>query len=494
MMLEDGARPDTFAGVQLLHPLILAAQEGHTDVVEVFLEWGINPNSDVDYWWAEWAAKDLAWLALMATAHEPVLRVLHAHGADMKHPLLLCRASGHGTLPAVKFLIEMGGNLGAADAENYFTPLGSAVNTGNLGIIRFLLDMGADPNQAYGEHLTWTPISSAAARGDHEIVRFLLQNGAKLRTTNSDRFYFLSPLSLAADNDHRAVAELLLGNIDLDSSDENQAVLLAAAATFGIKSMVEQVLSKGCNADARCSYSHATPIKKQRTALSRAARNGHADIVELLLQFGADPSGGNDIEIEMDQRPLFSAVEGGHEKIVQRLLGTGGDWVTAQLRSPELSLLQIAIPHPRVFELLLRHGADPYGTAGKAPMPILEVLKSRSVTVLQILLDKGFSLLDSSLNAKGADILGAAAQGGGEMLRFLSSRWLYPDYLKDGEETAVLRKNIFRGNASTVDFFLKGRGFGSNHALLSKVFLRAGRGFLKPITVRRKPWLRSNCC
>jgi ankyrin repeat protein len=44
MMLDEGAPLDVF-GDQDLHPMCLAASEGHADVVEIFLQRGVDPNA-----------------------------------------------------------------------------------------------------------------------------------------------------------------------------------------------------------------------------------------------------------------------------------------------------------------------------------------------------------------------------------------------------------------------------------------------------------------
>src|SRR5260370_4263002 len=59
-----------------------------------------------------------------------------------------------------------------------------------------------------------------------------------------------------------------------------------------------------------------------QTALMRAARNGHADVVCALLIAGADP---NIKERHYNQTALMLASFQGHAKIVESLLGSGAD-------------------------------------------------------------------------------------------------------------------------------------------------------------------------
>jgi ankyrin repeat protein len=56
---------------------------------------------------------------------------------------------------------------------------------------------------------------------------------------------------------------------------------------------------------------------KELTALMVAARDGNADLVDLLLKYGADPA----LTEGMGNSAVDWAEKGGHEKIAARLIG-----------------------------------------------------------------------------------------------------------------------------------------------------------------------------
>jgi len=86
---------------------------------------------------------------------------------------------------------------------------------------------------------------------------------------------------------------------------------LHAAASLGIVEIVAALLAKkGWDINATDTMG--------RTALAWAARGGHADVVEILLQLkDIDP---NAADTKHGQTPLWWAAEGGHEKVLKFLL------------------------------------------------------------------------------------------------------------------------------------------------------------------------------
>ncbi len=97
----------------------------------------------------------------------------------------LVRAAASGDLRLVRLLVEAGapvsGVCGCVDRES---PLAAAVNVGAADIAAYLLDNGASPNDAAFDGGS-TPLHIAVHRGDHEMVRTLLAAGAD--PTREDR-------------------------------------------------------------------------------------------------------------------------------------------------------------------------------------------------------------------------------------------------------------------------------------------------------------------
>jgi ankyrin repeat protein len=166
--------------------------------------------------------------------------------------------------------------------------------------------------------------------------------------------------------------------------------------------------------------------------LSNAAAVGRMDIVQLLLDHGADPNRGEE-QIAPKGKALYSAVYHGHYDIAKLLLERGafpnppvessGDalWVAQEFR-----------PDKRMEELLLSYGATPTERTGEdwptamnawlGISPLHQAARKGDVEEARKLLDAGADLTARDEHLGSTPLAWAARFGQLEMVKFLLQR------------------------------------------------------------------------
>lgn len=109
--------------------------------------------------------------------------VMNTFSADGFTPLSLAVFFGHHDVAIFLLARHADPNI-VSNNSIRITPLHSAVERGDLGMVEMLLSHGANPNGA--EFLGATPLHSAAAGGADAIVRVLLTHGASLTAKTND--------------------------------------------------------------------------------------------------------------------------------------------------------------------------------------------------------------------------------------------------------------------------------------------------------------------
>jgi ankyrin repeat protein len=229
-----------------------------------------------------------------------------------------------------ELLIREGADANAAN-DLGATPLWNAAMNGSAAMVRTLLVAGADPNAALrsGE----TPVMTAARTGNPEALELLLSAGGDpdARGTRGQ-----TALMWAASQHHpEAVSVLLAHGADVDARSDSWTQVMAVPPHSDPAN--QQIVPHGNN-----------------TALLFAARVGDVASARLLMEAGTDV----DATDAWGLTPTVLAAHSGFAELVELLLDGGAD--------PDLAGAGFAAIHLAVLRrdegmarILLVHGADP---------------------------------------------------------------------------------------------------------------------------------------
>jgi cytohesin len=238
------------------------------------------------------------------------------------------------------------------------SPLIAAAKDGDLTAVRALIAKQADVNDAARDGST--ALLWAVYNSDADMVQALVAAGARVDAPNH---FGVTPLLQASrTGDAAMIGALLRAGADVSLAHPDGEAPLMAAARTGRLDAVRMLLEGSANVNAADTY-------QEQTALMRAASEGHAAVVEALLQAGANPNLKARVNTIAERKhadhptggftALMFAARNGHEAAVRALIAggadpnlTNGDGVTATI---------IAIVNDR-FDLastLIDLGADP---------------------------------------------------------------------------------------------------------------------------------------
>ncbi len=285
-LLNEGANPQASEAKET--PLIIAAQKGFVPLAALLLERG----AFVDGTACHYMNTPLHYAA--AAGHVSMVHLLLDHGANL-------HAKEYDARQALHLALENG----QGDAASVLM-----VKAREIQMTRLLLQYGADPNLSdkNGE----TPLHRASANGHTGIVHLLLEHAACSNPLNT---HAQTPLHVARTPQ---IAELLLqhGGDAAHAAGSDQAMLqhygkLREAALDHDLEKVRQLLDEWAEID--CRHSGDTPL--------HFAAQDAGSLIPTLLEWGLDINAQN----HAGETPLARAVKGGNHDVVQLLLERGAD-------------------------------------------------------------------------------------------------------------------------------------------------------------------------
>ncbi len=205
-------------------------------------------------------------------------------------------------------VIDSGADI---DSKNQYkcTSLHYAAKSDNKDVVELLIAHGADIHAIDKSKLT--PFLLAVKYGHRDIVELLLSKEVEVNDIASQA-YIRTALYLAINRDYSDVFNVLVTHVvDVNKKiDQNDNTLLHYAVSCGQKDMVELLLAKEADVNAK--------NRLGMTPLHEAARHRYTELFDLLVSNGADPNitdehnkTPHDYVIEAQQRDYITISPGG---------------------------------------------------------------------------------------------------------------------------------------------------------------------------------------
>ncbi|HLF34136.1 MAG TPA: ankyrin repeat domain-containing protein [Cyclobacteriaceae bacterium] len=279
------------------------------------------------------------------------------------------------------------------DSEEAAVALEGASYWGELGLIKFLLDQGVDPNGDKKHHIPLISASSNGPGGNFwadtgpeegwpEAAALLLDHGADIHIRD---IFGETALQIAARKGFMKVTLLLLKRgADFNARFEDGRPIAWQLVSYGNfeglkfvlergydiyqatwngETMLLEASQKGQASIVDLLLDHSIPIKPSKnnyTLITEAAYRGHIDVVQVLLEHGEDIN----VSESNGETALLSAVRGSRVETVIYLLEHGAN---ANIQNNEgITPLLLAERNKeyageeaeRIIELLIQYGAE----------------------------------------------------------------------------------------------------------------------------------------
>lgn len=253
----------------------------------------------------------------------------------------------------------------------------------NVKAMRRLLAKGVDVNASTNKLIS-TPLHMAASYNSEKILKLLLESGAKVDTKNSLGLTALD-LNLIGSINSDVIKTLIDFGDDVNGTCSLGGTVLHQVAKRNKVELVEYLISKGADVNLNIgmdqtalhqaathnlgnshrftieallkngAYVNARDNRTKKTTLHYLVKKGDVETVQLLIDYQADVHA----EDSKGQTPLFDAVFGCNNEVVQMLINIG--LYVNSVNSHESTLLQEACSHgvsKGMIRTLLKNGAD----------------------------------------------------------------------------------------------------------------------------------------
>lgn len=449
LLLESGADP-TITDTDGLTPLMNAAENGSVAIMKLLVE-------HVD---------DPAYVNLMSNTGYSPLIIASAHGhvdaveylvkagsdVDAVHDnkvTALMYGAAHGHIDVMKVLIKKGKASLDAKHTNGGTALLEAASGGKYDAMKLLVDSGATFD--YFDDDGVSPLMAIASQGDVDGQTVIIEALKKLKTPeeltehiNELSYSGGSSVMFAAAGGHLECAKQLM--------EYGADIVKIARAGEGYEERLAQMIAEG-------QVQEEEPHVDGVTALHVAAQGGYLDMVNMLLEAGADVSHLDDAK----RSALVLAVQGNHGEVASVLVAAGSDpnvpYVDDEGESHNLLFDAIVVENEDFALSLIEKGADIYYKDEKKVTTLLQASHRGLDKIVKALLESHASNgKDGLINDVSEDgitaLIAASSEGNADCAKLLIAAKADLNS-KDKDGTNALMAAAARGHLEVVTLLLE---------------------------------------
>ena len=250
-----------------------------------------------------------------------VRAVLEKLPPNSKTGACLIIAARNGHTETVRYLVGLP-EVDVNHQDGIYTALDSAVREGHPDVVQMLIDAGADiETKDCDGH---SPLHWACRSGVLEVVKMLVEAGAGVNVTDTDGH---TCLILAADSGHTETVRYLVGLPEVDvhhcgpgtpgMSDMYNYTALHCAVREGHPDVVRVLIDAGADIETKTADPEPSQGVHGQPPLYFASTSGALEVVKMLVEAGA----GVNVTDRYGDTCLFHAVNFGHTETVRYLVG-----------------------------------------------------------------------------------------------------------------------------------------------------------------------------